>query len=157
MPKPAPLEERLKACITLHPDWDDHRVARAIRGATLASAGIVRSGKSLRMPQEIIVPEVKRSDAASISIDQIRKRFDVVTSIRKEIERIKPGIVIPEREMSIRTAGKDYARFRRAVENNAEEFKKNRIKLKLDPDAGEGTWFWGSAYDVAEAIRLRDE
>lgn len=55
-----------------------------------------------------------------------------------------------------RTAGKDAARFRRAVENT-EEFRAHRVKLKLDPDQPDGAWYWGSKADIEKAVRLRDE
>lgn len=155
------LEDRIRRCIASHPDWDDRRVASAIRGTSKAVA-TVRSGGNL--PPWAPAPEEKRSvidkpkqDSISISLDQVRKRFDIVTAIRHELEKVRAGVLIPEREMALRAAGKDYTRFRRAVENNAEEFRRNRVKLKLDPDGGEATWYWGSAEDVAEAIRLRDE
>ncbi len=52
--------------------------------------------------------------------------------------------------------GKDVARFRRTVENT-EELRAYRVRLKLDENDREGTWYWGAREDVLEAIRLRDE
>jgi hypothetical protein len=33
MPRPAPLEERLRTCLNRHPEWEDKRITAAIRGA----------------------------------------------------------------------------------------------------------------------------
>lgn len=165
MPKPAPLEERLRNCITLHPDWSDNRVARAIRGARLQDAITMRramtEGKpwvqpGRTAPSTLAKVEPAPAGAGVVTLDQVRKRYDIASAIRDAIAAIPPGSLVLEREMCTRTAGKDNNRFRRAVENTP-EFKMFRAKLKLDPDSGEALWYWGSAVDIAEAVRLRDE
>jgi hypothetical protein len=52
-------------------------------------------------------------------------------------------------------AGTDQNRFRKTLDNFSDEFKRFRIKLKLD-DSSDGKWYWGRAEDIEEAIRLRD-
>ena len=152
MPKPAPLLERLKACLERHPEWDDNRIAAAIVGSSRAMVKAMRAGE----PVEAIAAEAAKAETGVISLAQVRARYDIAAAIREELARLKPGALVLEREFCQRTAGKDAARFRRTVEN-IEEFKANRVKLRLDQDAGEGAWYWGSAADVAQAIKLRDE
>lgn len=165
MPKPAPLEERLRNCFTLHPDWSDNRVARAIRGARLQDAITMRSAMAegkpwvqpgRTTPSTLVKVEPAHAGAGVVTLDQVRKRYDISSAIRDVIATIPPGSLMLEREMCAQAAGKDNNRFRRAVENTP-EFKAFRAKLKLDPESGEGFWYWGSAVDIAEAVRLRDE
>jgi hypothetical protein len=152
MGKQAPLEERLRACLAKHPDWEDKRITAAIRGATYAIVAAVRAGA----PVAPIIEEAKKAEAGTISLDAVRARYDVAAAIREELARLKPGVLVLEREFSIRAAGKDASRFRRTVEN-CPEFRANRVKLRLDQDAGEGAWYWGQQQTVTEAVKLRDE
>jgi len=154
------LTERIRACMEKHPEWTDRRVSGSIRGATLTSVHNVRAGVPIQEQEEKegdVTKEEKQSVSGIISLDVVRLRYDTLASIRRELKKIPFGKIIPERELCFRSAGKDNARFRRTVENNIEEFKNNRVKLKLDQEASDGQWWWGSAGDVKEAIRLRDE
>jgi hypothetical protein len=90
-----------------------------------------------------------------VSLESICKKFDVKGAILREVGKIPKGKLIAEAEFCMRTAGKDRNRFRRACDNNAEEFRPYRIKLIID-DSGDGRFFWGRAEDVAEALRMRD-
>jgi hypothetical protein len=147
------IEERIKAGIARHPERDNRLIAKAVRGATVAMVAAVRAGQPLPEPA---TPEAVVPCAGVISLDAIRARYDIAAAIRRELAKLKPGALITENEMRLRAAGKDASRFRRTWENN-EEFRANRIKLKLDPDDGEGTWYWGDASTVAAALKLRDE
>jgi hypothetical protein len=75
--------------------------------------------------------------------------------IRRQVGQIPKGQLLPEEELCRLTAGRDRNRFRRAIENNPDEFKMHRVRLRLD-ESTDGKWFWGRAADVAEAIRIRD-
>lgn len=151
------LAERIRACMEKHPDWPDRRVSGSIRGATLNAVNNVREGVPLQEPGEVIIKEETQPVSGIISLDVVRLRYDTLSSIKRELRKIPFGKIIPERELCLRAAGKDNARFRRAVENNMEEFKNNRVKLKLDQDAADGQWWWGSVADIKEVTRLRDE
>jgi hypothetical protein len=152
MPKPAPVEERLRTCIAKHPDWTDERIAASIVGSTRTMVRAMLAGE----PIAPIIEEAKKAEAGTISLDAVRARYDVAAAIREELARLKPGVLVLEREFSIRAAGKDASRFRRTVEN-CPEFRANRVKLRLDQDAGEGAWYWGQQQTVTEAVKLRDE
>jgi hypothetical protein len=158
-----PLTERIKMSMERHPDWTDERLASAIRGATRAAVRIVRSGAPAAAENgganNNVSTEERRSPSTGIiSLEIVRKRYDIVAAIQRELERLPVGKIIPERELSMRTVGKDAARFRRAVENNAALFKKNRVKLKLNFDTtADGQWWWGCVSDIDEVLHLRDE
>lgn len=148
------LEQKIKASIDKHPDWSDARVASAIRGATRVHVRLVREGKPILEGIRVLVPGV--TEPGTVSIQQIRKRYDIAQAIREHIAGLAPGQLVLERELCSKTAGKDAARFRRSVENT-EDLRALRVKLKLDPESSEGAYYWGRREDVAEAIRLRDE
>lgn len=149
MGKPRPVEDRVRDCIANHPDWDTPRVLAAIFGSSRELIETIREGKP-------VTPSlVEPKGSGTITLDSIRKRYDISASIKTELCRLKAGTLIAERELCSKTAGKDRNRFKRAVDNT-EEFAANRIKLRLGEDT-DGQWFWGSALDVAEAKRVRDE
>jgi hypothetical protein len=144
------IEERIKACLSRHPEWEDKRVAAAIVGSGIAAVRAVREGRPVEAP-----PADDKPAPGVITLDAVRARYDVAAAIRRELDRLKPGALVIEAEMRQRAAGKDANRFRRAVEN-APEFKANRIKLQLDPDVKEGAWYWGTTSTIAAAVKVRD-
>jgi hypothetical protein len=150
--KKRPVEDRLRDCLAKHQDWPDERIAAAIVGSRKEMVRIMRAGGSVAP----IIEEAKKAEAGTITLAAVRARYDIAAAIREELVRLKPGALVLEREFSLRVAGKDMARFRRTVEN-CPEFRANRVKLRLDQDAGDGSWYWGSSATVAEAIKLRDE
>lgn len=149
------LQQRITESVARHPDWDDRRSASAIRGATRDMIRAVREGKPWEFP-EASESKAGPVGAGTINLDQVRKRYDVAAAIRAELEALAPGALILERELCLRTAGKDAARFRRTVENT-EDLRAYRVKLKLDPEQPEGAFYWGRLQDVREALKLRDE
>ena len=156
MPKTSPVEDRLRACISNHPDWTVERIAASIVGSTRAMVRAMIAGEPLPETVTAIVEEAKKAEVGTISLAQVRARYDIAAAIREELARLKPGALVLEREFCLRVAGKDASRFRRTVEN-VEEFRANRVKLRLDQDASEGAWYWGSQSTIAEAVKLRDE
>jgi len=96
--------------------------------------------------------EIKNSGVISLKI--IKDRFDIKAAILRELEKIERGTLISEPELALRAAGRDKYRFRRTVENNEEEFRSRRIKLRLD-DTG-AKWYWGWPEDIIEAQKIRD-
>lgn len=149
---PRPIEDRLRDCLSKHPDWPDERIAAAIVGSRREMVRAMRAGE----PIAPIVEEAKKAEAGTITLAAVRQRYDTAAAIREELARLKPGALILEREFCQRTAGKDAARFRRTVEN-CPEFRANRVKLRLGEDVGEGAWYWSDAKTITEAVRLRDE
>jgi hypothetical protein len=150
--KTRPVEDRLRDCLAKHPDWTDERIAASIIGSTRAMVRAMRAGE----PIAPIVEEAKKAEAGTISLAQVRARYDIAAAIREELARLKPGMLVLEREFCLRVAGKDAARFRRAVENSP-EFRANRVKLRLDQEVSEGAWYWGNQSTVTEAVKFRDE
>lgn len=148
------LRDRILESISRNPDWDDPRIASAVRGATRALVRLARSSQPF--PDDTEAGPAGQRDTGMISLEQVRKRYDIPAAIRAEIDALKPGALILERELCQRTAGKDAARFRRAVENT-EDLRACRVKLKLDQDQPEGAFYWGRPQDVREALKLRDE
>jgi hypothetical protein len=144
------LEERIKACMEKHQDWDDARVANAIVGSGRAAVRAVREGRPVEEH-----PGQEKPVVGVITLDAVRARYDIAAAIKRELAKLKPGALILETEMRQRAAGRDANRFRRTVDN-AEEFKANRIKLQLDPDGGEAAWYWGDNSTIAAAIKVRD-
>jgi predicted ArsR family transcriptional regulator len=115
----------------------------------------VREGRPLPETVTAIVEEAKKAEVGTISLAQVRARYDIAASIKRELAKLKPGALILEAEMRQRAAGRDANRFRRTVDNT-EEFKVNRIKLQLDPEGGEAAWYWGDVSTISAAIKVRD-
>lgn len=151
------LTERIRAAIERHPGHEDRAIANSIRGATLAAVRIVRAGGDAPEPELMTPhPAAGPSEAGTITLDAVAARYDTAASIRAYVSGLRKGVLKLEREVCQQTAGKDAGRFRRAVENNSDEFKAYRIRLKLDQDQPEGSWYWGSRETIAQAVRLRD-
>lgn len=150
------LEQKIKRSADAHPDWSEARIASAIRGATRIAVRAVREGRPI--PESFATRGVplEPARAGRITIDQVRKRYDIAQAIRECLAGLAPGELIYERELCQMTAGKDAARFRRAVDN-AQDLKAHRVKLRLDPESSEGAYYWGRRDDVAAVVRLRDE
>jgi len=151
MPKTSPVEDRLRTCISNHPDWTVERIAASIVGSTRAMVRAMQAGE----PVAPIIEEAKKAEVGTISLAQVRARYDIAAAIKRELAKLKPGALILEAEMRQRAAGRDANRFRRTVDNT-EEFKVNRIKLQLDPDGGEAAWYWGDVSTISAAIKVRD-
>lgn len=151
------IEERIQAALTRRPDRDDQGVAKSLRGVTVAMVRAVRAGQP--MPEAAVPTSDPRPGAApcagTITLDAVAARYDIAAAIRREIGKLKPGVLILETELRVRAAGRDATRFRRAIENT-DEFKAHRIKLQLDPEAKEGAWYWGDKSTIAAAVKTRD-
>lgn len=98
--------------------------------------------------------EIKSGPSGVVTLEKIKNRFDIAAAIMRELEKVEKGTLIAEAEICQRAAGYDKQRFRRTIENNEEKFLPFRVLLKLDE--GDKKWFWGSAADIAEALRMRD-
>ena len=150
------IEERVKLCIGKHPDWTDRQVSKSL-GLLLGAVEEIRNRGAVA-PGETVYEGHPKADAPQVglvSLDRIRERYDIKAAILREVGKLGKGKLISENELAERAAGKDRNRFRRAVENGADELGPMRIKLRLD-DSSEGKWYWGRAADIAEATRIRD-
>jgi hypothetical protein len=145
-------EDRIKACIGRHPDWDDYRVSHSL-SIPLGDVANARAG----LP---IAPMLEPSGSGIagpgfISLDSVIRRYDIRAAILREVAALPEGKLIAEAELCTRAAGTDKNRFRRTVENNPDTFNPLRIKLKLDT-GNEGKWYWGKAQDISAALQIRD-
>lgn len=152
------IEDRVKACMEKHPDWPAERVNNSIAGSKIIMIRTIMAGGAVPVesttvlkPESLVKPEL----SAYVSLDLICEKLDVKSAIFREIGKIPKNKVIPEAEMISRTAGTDRNRFRRIIENNAEEFRPYRtmVKTKEFPN---GSWFWASAEAIARINKLRD-
>jgi hypothetical protein len=162
------IEQRIAACIARHPDWDATRVTNSIAGAHVAQVRAIMSGAAPG-PGETIYPGHPKADiepaaiapvksvplSGFVTLDKIRARYDTRESILRELGKIPRGKLISENDLAQRAAGKDRSRFRRTVENNADDFEPHRVKLRLD-DSADGKFYWGGRDDIAEAKRICD-
>jgi hypothetical protein len=148
------IDERIKACIVRHPDWDDRRVSNSIAGSKIPQVRAIMGG-SPPAPESPPPPVKPAAPSGFVSLDKIRDRYDIKAAIFREISRIPRGKLISENDLAARAAGNDRIRFRRTVENGADEFEPYRIKLRLD-DSADGKFYWGAMPDIAEAKRIRD-
>ena len=96
-----------------------------------------------------------KSQDGYVSIEKIISHYDIKSAIFRELQKIPKGKLISQNDFCLRAAGTDKYRFNRTLENNPDEFRAFRIKLKID-DSGEGKWYWGGESDILEALRMRD-
>jgi len=149
--KPKPLEEKIKAAIARHPDWDDGKIANyGVKGVRVFQVKAVRAGE----PIPAKVEEAPKDSVGFVSLERIIQKFDIRSAILRELGTIPKDKLISEVELCQRAAGTDKNRFRRTVENNEAEFRPLRIRLKLDE--GEPKWYWGEKTTVEAAQRIRD-
>jgi len=156
------IEEQIRGGLARHPDWDDRKISKSIRGSKKVHVAIIRAGGSLSAPTPVSVGcgdaqgrVPSENVSGMVSMEKVVARYDIKTAILREVEAVPEGALMTEAELCLRAAGQDRNRFRRTVENNEPEFKLLRVKLKLD-DSAEGKWYWGKPKTIAEALRIRD-
>ncbi len=146
-----PVEERVRLALLRDPNKTPHRIADCIKGAnTVMVKEIKATMAGLATP-----PPPAQARSPLVSLESLKAKFDTAGAIRRELAALPKGKLIPEYELRQLVCGYDANRFRRAVENNADEFRPNRVKLRIDK-ASDGKWFWGCVEDVAELERARD-
>lgn len=147
------LEDRVRACLARHPEWTAQRIANST-GARQAAVEAVRAGLPIvAQGDPPVLAPVPPVNASLVSLDKVIARYDVKAAILHEIGELPKGKLIVEAELCQRTAGTDRNRFRRCLDNCADELKALRIKLRLD-DSTEGKWYWGRAADIEQAQRI---
>lgn len=90
-----------------------------------------------------------------LSLAKVIEKFDIAAAIHREIAGMPKGQLMLEVDLCQKVAGYDRQRFRRTVENKADEFRPFRIRLRVDE--GDAKWYWGSADDITQALKIRDE
>jgi hypothetical protein len=134
MPKSAPLLERIKACLEKHPDWDDVRVAAAIVGSRRELVRAVRAGEPLPETVTAIVEVTPKGQLTSgvtlISLDDIKRKYDLYAQILEVICDLPSGQVISETDLRACIQTPDPLRFKRTIEAHEKELEPYRIMLK---------------------------
>jgi hypothetical protein len=88
-----------------------------------------------------------------IGIGQIMKQYDTREAVAREVALITPETVIEQAELARRACGNDRTRFNRCIELHAEEFKPNRVQMRLG-DSRENRWYWGHPEFIAKIRSL---
>lgn len=140
------VEEKIDRCIGRNPEWKDYRIARSVN----CSVALVRARKL-----GMTLPQVEKTKTSLVSLTKVVERYDIKAAILQRLSEVPRGNLIIEADLCQKAAGTDRNRFRRTVENNNEEFKGLRIKLKLD-DSSDGKWYWGHPDDITEAFRIKE-
>jgi hypothetical protein len=134
MPKSAPLLERIKAGIARHPERNDRLIAKSIRGITVAMVRAVREGRPLPETVTAIVEITPKGQLTSgvtlISLDDIKRKYDLYAQILEVICDLPPGQVISETDLRTCVQSPDPLRFRRTIEAHEKELEPYRIMLK---------------------------
>lgn len=147
------VQERIAAALERHPDWGDARIMNSL-AVPIAAVRAVRAGEPLGSAVSA-APAPSSDPIGLVSLDKIIQKYDIKAAIERELSSLPKGKLLEEGELCRRVAGTDRQRFRRTVENNPDAVRLHRIKLRLD-EASEGKFFWGSAADIAEALRIKD-
>jgi hypothetical protein len=136
-----------------HPDWTDPRISNSLSRwhISVKEIKLVREGQLV--PNAL--PEKKPDAGGIVKLSKVIERYDVRSAIIRELAKLPRGSLIAESEFCVRAAGTDRNRFRRTVENNADEFRPYRIKLRLEVSS-EDKWYWGHPEDIAEAQRIKE-
>lgn len=111
-----------------------------------------------RLKRASIVPPSLPAVAADqqagvIGLGQIIRQYDTREAIAREVALIAPETVIEQAELSRRVCGSDRTRFNRCVELHADEFKANRVQMRLG-DSRETRWYWGHQEFIAKVKSL---
>ena len=115
----------------------------------------VRHFYKIRKPRLGANMEKNPEGIGLVSLDKIKEKFDIKATIMRELAKVPKGRLIIESEFAQKCAGYDRVRFRRCLENNEEEFRQFRVKLRLDE--GDAKTYWGNAEDILAAIKMRDQ
>jgi len=159
--------EKARRALDKHPDWDNKRIAKSATGATHAIINALRAGADWRTildpgPTSDVYAVTAQAPGPpiahkTVALSRFIERYDVRAAILREIGALLPHEFISEADLCDTTSGKDRARFRRCVDDNAAEFKPLRIRAKLDESDSEERWWWAKADDIAKAREVKDK
>jgi len=130
MPKTAPVEDRLRACLASHPDWTVERIAASIVGSTRAMVRAMRAGEPLPERVEVTPKGQLTAGVTLVSLDDIKRKYDLFAQIIEVINDLPPGQVISETDLRACIQTPDPLRFKRTIEAHEKELEPYRIMLK---------------------------
>ena len=121
------IEERIKAAISRYPDRDDRRISKGLSRVTVAMVRAVRAGQPVPLPPaQAPLP----ANVSLISVDDIKRKYDMFTAIMDIIRVLPQGQVITEQDLKASIEHPDPYRFKRTLEAHEKELEPYRIMLK---------------------------
>ena len=148
-PVTSPLSDRLKACFEKHADWTDERIAAAIVGSTRAMVRAMRAGEPL--PEPPTKPEcaaVLHPNVTLVSVDDIKRKYDMFGAIMEIIKTLPPGQVITEGDLKQSVDHPDPYRFKKTMDAHEKELEPYRIMLKYR--GSEAKYHYGKPEVIAD-------
>lgn len=144
------LEEKIRAAIARHPDWDDRHISRTARGATLAAVAAIRSGRPLPEPEPDppAAPVTLHPNVTLVTVEDIKRRYDMFGAIMEIIRGLPPGSVIAEPDLKQSVDHPDPFRFKRTLEAREKDLEPYRIMLKYR--GSEAKYHYGKPEVVAD-------
>ncbi len=143
------LEEKIRGSIARHPDWDDRHVAKSVLGSTKAMVLAVREGRpiseSIPLPA---APAQLSPNVTLVSVDDIKRKYDMFGAIMDIIKNLPPGQVITEADLKQSIDQPDPFRFKKTMEAHEKELDPYRIMLKYR--GSEAKYHYGKPEVIAD-------
>ena len=149
MPKTSPVEDRLRACFAKHPDWPDERIAAAIVGSRREMVRAIRAGEPL--PEPPTKPEFAAAlhpNVTLVSVNDIKRKYDMYGAIMEIIRTLPPGQVITEGDLKQSVDHPDPYRFKKTMDAHEKELEPYRIMLKYR--GSEAKYHYGKPEVIAD-------
>jgi len=144
------IADRVKASLARNPNKNAYDVAKSL--------GLRVGDVKPHMPDiGIEAGSAPASPAMKvIALSEVREKLDIAARIRKCLKTLKNGSLMAEPEFRTLVCGGDANRFRRAVENNVDEFRPYFTRLRLGMEEREPRMYWGTRAAIAEVERLKN-
>lgn len=121
------IEERIKAALARYPERDDRHISKSLHGVTVAMVRAVRAGQPVPLPP---APAQLPANVSLVSVDDIKRKYDMLKAIMDVIRALPAGRVIAEPELKASVEHPDPYRFKRTLEAHEKELEPYRIMLK---------------------------
>ena len=144
------IEERIKAGMLRHPERDDRLIAKSIRGVTMAMVKAVREGKALPepAPEPAAFTAALHPNVTLVSVEEIKRKYDMFGAIMEIIRGLPPGQVITEADLKQSVDHPDPYRFKKTMDAHEKELEPYRIMLKYR--GSEAKYHYGKPEVVAD-------
>jgi len=144
------LEEKIKGGIARHPDRDDRLIAKAVRGATVAMVRAIRAGEPIPEPgpEPPAATIALHPNVTLVTVDEIKRRYDMFGAIMEIIRGLPSGAVITEADLKQSVDHPDPFRFRKTLEAHEKELEPYRIMVKYR--GSEAKYHYGKPEVIAD-------